>query len=71
MHRTSSQPAAEAMTDQAERIRAADDTMLEMGRLNPHGRFVHLYLNGAYGGLYHLRERWGAAWMPGYCSSSS
>jgi hypothetical protein len=32
MHRTSSQPAAEAMTDQAERIRAADDTMLERSR---------------------------------------
>jgi hypothetical protein len=38
-----------------------DDTLLEMGHLNPHGRFVHLYLNGAYWGVYHLRERWGAA----------
>ncbi len=38
-----------------------DDTMLDMGRLNTHGRFVHLYLNGTYWGLYHLRERWGAA----------
>ena len=38
-----------------------DDTLLEMGHLNPHGRFVHLYLNGSYWGLYHLRERWGAA----------
>lgn len=43
-----------------------DDTMLEMGRLNPHGRFVHLYLNGAYRGLYHLRERWGAAMHQSY-----
>ncbi|MCP5526746.1 MAG: lamin tail domain-containing protein [Verrucomicrobiales bacterium] len=34
-----------------------EDTMLDMGSLNPHGRFVHLYLNGAYWGQYHLRER--------------
>lgn len=39
----------------------ADDTLLEMGHLSPHGRFVHLYLNGVYWGVYHLRERWGAA----------
>lgn len=38
-----------------------DDTLLEMGQLNPHGRFVHLYLNGTYWGVFHLRERWGAA----------
>ncbi|HUS34822.1 MAG TPA: lamin tail domain-containing protein [Verrucomicrobiae bacterium] len=38
-----------------------DDTLLEMGHLNPHGRFVHVYLNGVYWGMYHLRERWGAA----------
>ena len=38
-----------------------DDTMLEMGHLNPHGRFVHLYINSVYWGMYHLRERWGAA----------
>ncbi len=38
-----------------------DDTLLAMGHLNPHGRFVHLYLNGTYWGVYHLRERWGAA----------
>ena len=38
----------------------ADDSMLEMGQLNPHGRFVHLYINGTYWGVFHLRERWGA-----------
>ena len=38
----------------------ADDTLLDMGRLNPHGRFVHLYLNGVYWGMFHLRERWSA-----------
>jgi hypothetical protein len=43
-----------------------DDTLLEMGQLNPHGRFVHLYLNGTYWGLYHLRERWGASMHESY-----
>ena len=40
--------------------RFTDDTMLEMGNLAPHGRFVHVYLNGNYWGQYHLRERWNA-----------
>ena len=44
----------------------ADDTLLDMGHLNPHGRFVHLYLNGSYGGLYQLRERWDAAMHESY-----
>ena len=48
-----------------------DDTLLEMGRLNPHGRFVHLYLNGIYWGIYHLRERWGAAMHQQYFGGSS
>lgn len=43
-----------------------DDTMLEMGHVNPHGRFVHLYLNGAYWGIYHLRERWNADMLAQY-----
>ncbi|MCW5556658.1 MAG: lamin tail domain-containing protein [Verrucomicrobiae bacterium] len=47
-----------------------DDTMLDMGRLNPHGRFVHLYLNGVYWGLYHLRERWNAAMHQEYLGGS-
>ncbi|MEN9675708.1 MAG: hypothetical protein RIS76_1604, partial [Verrucomicrobiota bacterium] len=47
-----------------------DDTLLEMGRLNPHGRFVHLYLNGVYWGMYHLRERWGAAMHQSYLGGS-
>ena len=47
-----------------------DDTLLEMGRLNPHGRFVHLYLNGTYWGLFHLRERWGAAMHQEYLGGS-
>ncbi|MBN9693781.1 MAG: CotH kinase family protein [Verrucomicrobia bacterium] len=47
-----------------------DDTLLEAGHLNPHGRFVHLYLNGSYWGLYHLRERWGAAMHARYLGGS-
>ncbi|MBX3731158.1 MAG: lamin tail domain-containing protein [Verrucomicrobiae bacterium] len=47
-----------------------DETLLEMGRLNPHGRFVHLYLNGIYWGLYHLRERWHAAMHQQYLGGS-
>lgn len=46
--------------------RFTDDTMLDMGNINPHGRFVHLYLNGAYWGQYHLRERWNASMLSEY-----
>jgi hypothetical protein len=38
--------------------RFVDDTMIEMGQPAPHGRFVHVYLNGRFWGQYHLRERW-------------
>ncbi|MCI0540220.1 MAG: CotH kinase family protein, partial [Verrucomicrobiales bacterium] len=48
----------------------ADDTLLEMGQFSPHGRFVHVYLNGAYWGVYHLRERWGAAMHQSYLGGS-
>lgn len=34
-----------------------DDSMNDMGSINPHGRFVNLYLNGAYYGKFHVRER--------------
>lgn len=37
--------------------RFTEDTMLDMGSLNPHGRFVNVYLNGKYWGQYHARER--------------
>lgn len=46
--------------------RFTDDTMLDMGNIAPHGRFVHVYLNGLYWGQYHLRERWSAAMMSEY-----
>ncbi|MDA0814044.1 MAG: CotH kinase family protein, partial [Verrucomicrobia bacterium] len=46
--------------------RYADDTLLDMGQIAPHGRFVHVYLNGEYWGQYHLRERWHAAMFARY-----
>lgn len=46
--------------------RFADDSMLDMGQIAPHGRFVHLYLNGEYWGQYHLRERWNAEMASSY-----
>lgn len=46
--------------------RFSDDTMLEMGNVNPHGRFVHVIRNGVYWGQYHLRERWNAAMAEEY-----
>ncbi len=38
----------------------------EMGRAAPHGRFVHLYLNGLYWGLYNLTERPDASFAASY-----
>lgn len=46
--------------------RFADDSLMEMGHVSPHGRFVHLYFNGEYRGMYHLRERWNAEMMSSY-----
>ncbi|MCP4808075.1 MAG: hypothetical protein GY913_31535 [Proteobacteria bacterium] len=40
-----------------------DETELEMGHIAPHSRFVHVYENGSYIGLYQLRERFDAALM--------
>ncbi len=50
--------------------RFVDDSMLEMGGMAPHGRFVHVYLNGSYNGQYHLRERWNAAMHASYFGGS-
>ncbi len=36
--------------------RFVEDSMLDMGSLNPHGRFVHIYVNGIYWGQYDARE---------------
>ena len=46
--------------------RFTDDSMLEMGNIAPHGRFVHVYINSQYWGMYHLRERWNAAMASEY-----
>ena len=46
--------------------RFTDDSMLDMGNIAPHGRFVHVYLNGLYWGQYHLRERWSADMASSY-----
>jgi len=36
--------------------RFVQDSLLDMGSLNPHGRFVHLYINGVYWGQYNCKE---------------
>lgn len=46
--------------------RFVDDSMIEMGQLAPHGRYVHVYLNGRFWGQYHLRERWNADMASSY-----
>ena len=46
--------------------RFTDDTMLDMGNINPHGRFMHLYINGKYWGVFHVRERWSASTLTEY-----
>jgi len=50
--------------------RFVDDSMLDMGQIAPHGRFVHVYLNGQYWGQYHLRERWNAEMASSYFGGS-
>jgi len=42
------------------------DTARAMGQLGAHGRFVHVYLNGIYWGLYDLMERPDASFMASY-----
>lgn len=46
--------------------RFIEDTMLEMGSLNPHGRFVHVYINGTYWGQYNAHERVDDDFLAGY-----
>ena len=46
--------------------RFVEDTMLEMGSLNPHGRFVHVYVNGTYWGQYNAHERLDDDFLAGY-----
>lgn len=46
--------------------RFMDDTMLEMGNLHSHSRFVHFYVNGEYRGQYQIRERMNSDFMASY-----
>ena len=46
--------------------RFVDDTILDAGHVSPHGRFVHIYINGTYWGQYHMRERWNADFLAQY-----
>lgn len=50
--------------------RFVEDTMLEMGSLNPHGRFVHVYINGTYWGQYNAHERLDDDFLAGYLGGS-
>ena len=38
-------------------------TAIELGLLSPHGKYVHLYINGRYWGVYDLHERPNAAFF--------
>ncbi len=51
--------------------RFVEDTMLEMGSLNPHGRFVHVYLNGVYWGQYNAHERLEDSFLSAYLGGSN
>ncbi|MHB9006465.1 MAG: lamin tail domain-containing protein [Limisphaerales bacterium] len=46
------------------------DTLLDMGAVVPHSRFVHLYLNGAYWGQYDARESFGEHFLADYLGGS-
>ena len=52
------------------RNRWMDESQLEMGHIAPHGRYAHVYLNGGYHGLYHVRERFDAAMLAEYLGGS-
>ncbi|MEL6844688.1 MAG: discoidin domain-containing protein, partial [Bacteroidota bacterium] len=47
-----------------------DQAMADMGHVSPHGRYVHLYINGRYWGQYYLRERFGADFLATYYGGS-
>jgi len=48
------------------RNRVMFDMQMEMGHIAPHGRFVHLFLNGKYNGQYQLMERPDPAFFESY-----
>ncbi|MCH2064447.1 MAG: lamin tail domain-containing protein [Roseibacillus sp.] len=48
-----------------------NDLYLAMGQPGTHGRWVHLYLNGLYWGLYHVHERPDGDFMASYFGGES
>lgn len=48
------------------RNRVQFDKQMEMGYPAPHGRFVHVFINGQYNGMYHLMERPDEAFFESY-----
>jgi hypothetical protein len=51
--------------------RFVEDSMLDMGSLNPHGRYVHVYVNGVYWGQYDCRELLVESFMADYLGGRS
>ncbi|MDF7797979.1 lamin tail domain-containing protein [Pontiellaceae bacterium B1224] len=51
--------------------RFIQDSYLDMGSLNPHGRYVHVYLNGEYWGQYNLKEVLNEAFLADYLGGDS
>lgn len=48
------------------RARWGDETMLELGHVNSHGRWVNVYFNGQYWGQYQVREHFNDHFMESY-----
>jgi hypothetical protein len=48
----------------------ADDTLLDMGDLNPHSRFVQVFMNGVYLGQFDITERLTDAFLAEYLGGS-
>ncbi|MDC0497363.1 lamin tail domain-containing protein [bacterium] len=46
--------------------RFVQDSLLEMGSLNPHGRYIHVYLNGEYWGQYNCKEMLNDSFLANY-----
>ena len=55
---------------QYNRDQFANDLYLAMGNPGSHGRWLHLYINGLYWGIYHLHERPDADYMTSYFGKS-
>jgi len=47
------------------------DTVLELGSLSPHGRYVNVFMNGQFHGVYDLRERFDSQWFSSYGSGET